>query len=114
MPESREELLSRYQCAIPRASSVSRSLARQSKSRMRAMRAGSAHPAFGRASVERYVPNSAADEYEELVNLNRRARSVAYSAKANAVSAAEAALNERKKQRQLRARSGKLHEFIFF
>ncbi len=105
--ESREELLTRYESAIPRGPMVSRTLARQAKSRSRNLRGSSALPGFNRASAERYVPNSATDEYENLVNETRRARSVAYNQRVDAVTAAENAIVERQKQRQLRARSGK-------
>jgi len=106
--ESRDDLMNRYASAVPRAGSVSRSLARQSKSRTRQLRGGSAV----RASVDRYVPNSASDAYEQLVMNTRRAKSVAASAhhaKLDAYNAAEASLNERKKQRQLRAQSEIMH-----
>jgi hypothetical protein len=105
--ESREELLNRYESAIPRGTSVSRTLARQAKSRSRHLRGASAYPGLGRASAERYVPTNASDEYESLVNETRRARSVAYNQRADAITAAENAIVDRQKQRQLRARSGK-------
>merc|ERR1712122_268690 len=87
--ESRDNLMNRYASAIPRAGSVSRTLARQSKSRTRQLRGGSAI----RASVDRYVPNSASDAYEQLIMNTRRAKSVAAShhqSKLDAYNAAEA------------------------
>lgn len=108
---SREALMNRYGSAIPRGGSVSRTLARQSKSKARQMRGSSAYPQL-RSSVDRYVPNSATAAYEQLISNasnHRRAKSCAYNARADAFSAAEASLMERKRQRnnnrQLRAQS---------
>jgi hypothetical protein len=108
--ESRDDLMNRYASAIPRAGSVSRSLARQSKSRTRQLRGGSAARSGG--TVDRYIPNSASDAYEQIMN-TRRAKSVAATAHQNArldtYNAAEAALNDRKKARQFRAQSEIMH-----
>jgi len=108
--DSRQALMNRYGSAIPRGGSVSRTLARQSKSKARQMRGSSAYPS--RSSIDRYVPNSASDAYEQLVSSvsnQRRAKSCAFNAKADAFSAAEASLMERKRQtnnnRSLRAQS---------
>lgn len=102
--ETRDELMNRYASAIPRAGSLSRSLARQSKSRTRTIRGSSA----ARASVDRYVPNSASEAYEQLLQNSRRAKSAAYQvhqSKMDSFTAAENALMERKKNRQIRAQS---------
>lgn len=114
---SRYALMNRYSSAIPRGGSVSRTLARQTKSKARQMRGSSAYPQL-RSSVDRYVPNSASDAYEQLISSvsnQRRAKSCAYNVKADAFSAAEASLMERKRQRnnrQLRAQSGMIKKLI--
>lgn len=103
-PVSREELMNRYASAIPpRGCSSSRQIARQSKSRARQIRGSSV--VGTRASCERYVPNSASQEYENLLNETRRAKSVAHQARADTIASAENALNQRRKDRQFRAQS---------
>jgi hypothetical protein len=98
--------MNRYSSAIPpRGCSSSRQIARQSKSRARQLRGSSVMGA--RASCERYVPNSASQEYENLLNETRRAKSVAHQARADTIARAESALNDRRKDRQFRAQSGK-------
>lgn len=117
--ESRESLMTRYSSAIPpRSGSSSRALARRSASRARGIRGSSAYPeTYCRlSSIERYVPNSATEEYEQLLNAKyeqqKRAQSCAYQSKMDTVTAAQNALNDRKKQRQLRAQSEIMHSEV--
>lgn len=100
-PETRETLMNRYSSCIPTGNSFSSTLARRSKSRSRHLRGSSALPENSRSSVERYVPNSAYDAYEELIKNTRRARSVAYNARPTALEAAELSLAERKRRRTM-------------
>lgn len=107
--ENRESLISRYENgAVPAVGFASRHLARRAKSVARKTRGSSVAP---RASVERYVPNSASEAFESLMS-NRRAVSVAASNARDAeYSAASAALLERQRkrdeERQRRAKTGK-------
>ena len=93
--------MTRYSSAIPpRASSSSRSIVRQTKSKARQLRASSVI----RPSCERYVPNSASEEYEQLLNETRRAKSMAAN---QSTQLRAGSTTERRKNRQLRAMSGK-------
>ena len=105
-PATREELMNRYASAIPpRGSSTVRQIARHSKSRARQLRGQSV--AAVRTSTERYVPNSASQEYENMLVETRRAKSVAHQSRADTLAHAEQALAQRRKDRQFRALSGK-------
>jgi hypothetical protein len=113
--------MNRYQCGIPMGGSLSRTLARHSKSKSRRLRGLSAMPGDSfsyRSSSERYVPNSASDAYEQLLN-SRRAKSVAFNSSATAahhrehsvLSTAEHNLIARQRrtlERNQRAQSGRL------
>jgi len=107
--EPRDTILSRYQTGgIPAVGFASRHLARRAKSMTRKVRGGSAFPTT-RASVDRYVPNSASNAFESYM-LAKRAASVAAATAREAELIAESARidqNQRRREedRQRRARS---------
>jgi hypothetical protein len=109
--EPRDTILSRYETGgIPAVGFASRHLARRAKSMTRKVRGGSAFPTT-RASVDRYVPNSASNAFETYM-LGKLAASVAAATAREAELIAESARidqNQRRREedRQRRARSGK-------
>ena len=109
--EPRENILSRYETGgIPAVGFASRHLARRAKSKTRKVRGGSAFPAIGRVSSERYIPNSASDAFESYM-VSKRAASVAVAAAREAeLNQASARIEERQRRReddrQRRAKTG--------
>lgn len=118
--ETRESLISKYEHGgVPAVGFASRHFARRAKSKVRKDR--SASIIASRASIERYIPNSASNAYEDLF-LNKRAASVAAFASRDSENAATlAAIEERQREReaerQKRAKTGndyKMREKKFF
>lgn len=113
--EPRETLLSRYETGgIPAVGFASRHLARRAKSKTRKVRGGSAFPALGRASVDRYIPNSASEAFESYMASKRAASVAAASARDADISSTLARIEERQRrreeqqlERQRRAKTGK-------
>lgn len=108
--EPSESLIQRYENrGIPAVGFASRHLARRAKSKARKHRGASV--GVSRASVERYVPNSAAAEYEAIFMAKRAASVAAANAREHENNATLQALQERQRlrqeERERRAKSGK-------
>jgi hypothetical protein len=108
--ESRDVLLKRYETSsIPAVGFASRHFARRAKSKSRKARGSSVAPT--RNSAERYVPNSASEQYEAIFLTKRAASVAAATAKEAETTAALSALEERQRkrneEREKRAKTGK-------
>jgi hypothetical protein len=108
--ESRDVLLKRYETSsVPAVGFASRHFARRAKSKSRKVRGTSAAPI--RNSAERYVPNSASEQYEAIFLTKRAASVAAATAKEAETAAALSALEERQRkrneEREKRAKTGK-------
>ena len=109
--EDREKLIFRYESrGIPAVGFASRHLARRAKSTARKTR-GTSVGFAPRASVDRYVPNSASNAFEALIASRRAASVAANLAQEAEYQAASAQLlnrqQKREEDRQRRAKTGK-------
>ena len=108
--ETRESIIHRYESGgMPAVGFASRHLARRAKSKCRKDRAASLLSA--RASVDRYVPNSASNAFENLFAAKRAASVAAMTQREIEHGAMSTALEERQKkreeERQKRSKTGK-------
>jgi hypothetical protein len=108
--ETRESIIHRYESGgIPAVGFASRQLARRAKSKTRKDRAASLISA--RASVDRYIPNSASAAFENLFAAKRAASVAAITQRELEHDAMSVALEERQKkreeERQKRSKTGK-------